>query len=65
MGVDSTPKMFCEKHFRPGAFNLLSSRANLHLSYNLILWAAVIADYKIIMDILIIIIGAWTACQVT
>ena len=33
--------------------------------FHIILWAAVIADYKIIMDILNIIIGAWTARQVT
>ena len=33
-GVDSTPETLCEKHFRTGVFNLLSSRANLHLSYN-------------------------------
>ena len=32
---------------RTGVFNLLSSRANLHLSYNP--RAAVIADYKIII----------------
>ena len=40
-----------------GVFNLLSSRANLHLSYNL--RAAVIADYKIVMDIRVfnIIVG--------
>ena len=47
---------------RTGVFNLLSSRANLHL--HIILRAAVIADYKIIMDILNIIIGAWAARQV-
>ena len=48
---------------RAGVSNLLSSRANLHLSQ--VLRAAVIADYKIIMDILNIIIGAWAAHQVT
>ena len=37
-------------YYIPVVFNLLSSRANLHLSYNL--RAAVISDYKII-------IGAW------
>ena len=37
--------------FIAGVFNLLSSRANLDLR------AAVIADYKIIMDILNIIMG--------
>ena len=47
-----------------GVFNLLSSRANLHLSYSLILRAAVIADYRIIMDI-VNIIGVWAARQVT
>ena len=48
---------------RAGAFNLLSSRANLHL--HIILRAAVIADYKIMMDILNIIIGKRAAHQVT
>ena len=33
--------------------------------FHIILRAAVIADYKIIMDILIIIIGAWAARQLT
>ena len=33
--------------------------------FHIILRAAVIADYKIIMDILNIIIGAWAARQVT
>ena len=33
--------------------------------FHIILWAAVIADYKIIMDILNIIIGAWAARKVT
>ena len=47
----------------PGVFNLLSSRANLHLSYKPA--GPVIADYKIIMDILNIIIGAWAARQMT
>ena len=34
-------------------------------NFHIILRAAVIADYKIIMDILNIIIGAWAARQVT
>ena len=33
--------------------------------FHIILWAAVIADYKIIMDILNTIIGAWAARQKT
>ena len=33
--------------------------------FHIILRAAVIADYKIIMDILNIIIGAWAARQMT
>ena len=48
---------------RAGFFNLLSSRANLY--FHIILRATVIADYKINMDILNIIIGEWAAHQVT
>ena len=33
--------------------------------FHITLWAAVIADYKIIMDILNIIIGAWGAGDVS
>ena len=44
---------------KPGVFNVLSSRANLHLSYNPA--GRSHADYKIIVDTLNIIIGAWAA----
>ena len=54
-----------DSRFKSGVVNLLSSRANLHHSYKLILLAAVVANYKIIMDILNIIIGAWADRQVT
>ena len=41
-----------------GVFNLLSSRANIHV-FHIILRAVVIAEYNFIMDILNIIIRAW------
>ena len=67
--ICDTGKKLIEKTIRmgrclkTGVFNLLSSRANLNLSYNPA--GRVIADYKIIMDILNIIIGARAARQVT
>ena len=61
--VDSAPEELREKHFRPGV-STFWVRGPIYI-FHIILRAAVIADYRIIMNILNIFIGAWAARQVT
>ena len=54
----------CVPHALSQGFSTFWVRGSIYI-FHIILRAAVIADYKIIMDILNIIRGAWAARQVT